>query len=101
MAKLSSIQKNLKRKRISTRLREKRQQLKAIIMNKNVPLEERFEAQMKLNKMPRDSSVCRVRNRCELTGRPRGFYRKFKMSRICLRSLANMGMLPGVVKGSW
>lgn len=101
MAKTSSIQKNLKRKSVALRLREARKALKAIIMNKTLPLEERFQAQMQLNKMPRDSSICRVRNRCEITGRPRGFHRKFKMSRICLRSLAGQGMLPGVVKGSW
>lgn len=101
MAKTSSIQKNNRRKRISTRLRSKRGELKAIIMNKSLPLDQRFEAQVKMNNLPRDSSRCRVRNRCELTGRSRGYYRKFRMSRICLRSLAGLGMLPGVIKGSW
>ena len=101
MAKTSSIQKNNRRKRISTRLKSRRDELKAIIMNKSLPLDQRFEAQMKMNSLPRDSSKCRVRNRCELTGRSRGYYRKFRMSRICLRSLAGLGMLPGVIKGSW
>jgi small subunit ribosomal protein S14 len=101
MAKTSSVQKNNKRRRISTRLRARRLELKAVIMNKSLPLEQRFEAQMKMNAMPRDASKCRVRNRCEITGRPRGYYRKFRMSRICLRSLAGLGMLPGVIKGSW
>ena len=80
---------------------KKRKALKDIIMNRNLPLEERFTAQMKLNEMPRDGSSIRVRNRCLVTGRPRGNYRKFKMSRIAFRELASTGQVPGVLKSSW
>ena len=79
----------------------KRKALKDIIMNRELPLDERFAAQMKLNEMPRDGSFIRVRNRCLVTGRPRGNYRKFKMSRIAFRELASKGMIPGVSKASW
>ena len=91
MAKLSSVEKNNRRKRMVERDLLKRKKLKTIIMNKNLPLEERFNASLKLAKLPRNAALVRVRNRCELTGRPRGCYRKFKMSRICLRTLANEG----------
>ena len=101
MAKQSAIQKNLKRISMVKRDKEKRAKLKDIIMNKNLSLDERFEAQQKLAALPRNGSKIRIRNRCQLTGRPRGFYRKFKLSRICLRSLAAEGQLPGVVKSSW
>lgn len=101
MAKKSSVEKNNRRKRIVARDMLKRKALKDIIMTKTLPLEERFAAQLKLSKMPRDGSVVRVRNRCELTGRARGYFRKFKVSRICIRYLAGRGMLPGVIKSSW
>ena len=80
---------------------KKREELKAIIYNKSLPLEERFQAQLRIAAMPRNSSKTRIRNRCELTGRGRGVYRKFRLSRICLRELASSGMLPGVTKASW
>jgi small subunit ribosomal protein S14 len=101
MAKLSSIEKNNRRKRMVARFAAKRAELKATIMNKELPLEERFQAQLKIAGLPRNGAKTRVRNRCELTGRSRGFYRKFKMSRICLRLLAGNGLLPGVIKASW
>ncbi len=101
MAKVSMVQRDLKRTRIVKKYAEKRKELKAIIMNKSISLEERFEAQLQLNKLPRNSSKARQRNRCQVTGRPRGFYRKFKMSRIALRELAAFGMIPGVTKSSW
>jgi small subunit ribosomal protein S14 len=101
MAKKSSIEKNNRRKRMTVRFSAKRMELKATIMDKNAPFEQRFEAQLKLAKLPRNGSKTRIRNRCELTGRSRGYYRKFNMSRICLRELAGSGMLPGVVKASW
>ena len=101
MAKKSSIENNLKRVRMSEAKRQKRMALKKIIMNKNIPFEERMEATFKLSEMPRNSSRVRIRNRCALTGRPRGFYRKFGLSRIALRELASSGMLPGVTKASW
>lgn len=101
MAKKSTIEKNNKRLRLATFHAEARRNLKAIIMNKSVPLDERFSAQMKLSQMPRDSAITRYRNRCELTGRSRGVYSKFKLSRICIRELAGKGLLPGVIKASW
>ncbi len=101
MAKKSSVEKNNRRKRMVARDAAKRKSLKDIIMNKKVSLEERFAAQIKLAKMPRNGAPSRVRNRCELTGRARGFFRKFKVSRICIRYLAGRGMLPGVTKSSW
>ena len=101
MAKTSSIQKNLKRIRLAKRFEKKRENLKKIIKNKKLPLTERFEAQLKLAKIPRNSSKTRIRNRCEITGRPRGVYRKLKISRIALRDLASKGKIPGMTKSSW
>ena len=101
MAKQSSIQKNLNRKNIVEKFYNKRQILKNKIMKKNLSIEERFKIQSKLNELPRDSSKVRIRNRCELTGRTRGVYRKFKLSRIKIRELSMSGALPGVVKSSW
>ena len=101
MAKKSAIRKNETRIRKVSLMGKKRKALKDIIMNRDLPLEERFTAQMKLNEMPRDSSSIRVRNRCLITGRPRGNYRKFKMSRIAFRELASTGQVPGVLKSSW
>ena len=101
MAKLSSINKNNKRIKLSDRLFKKRQKLKKIIMNKKLPLEERFKAQQKLSKLPRNSAKVRVMNRCQITGRPHGVYRKLKISRIALRQLGLQGMIPGLVKSSW
>ena len=101
MAKQSSIQKNLRRKNIVKKFNNKRQSLKKKIMKKDLSIEERLKIQSKLNELPRDSSKIRVRNRCKLTGRTRGFYRKFGLSRIKLRELSMSGLLPGVVKSSW
>ena len=101
MAKLSSINKNNKRIKLSDRLFKKRQKLKKIVMNKKLPLEERFKAQQKLSKLPRNSAKTRVRNRCQITGRPHGVYRKLKISRIALRQLGLEGKIPGMVKSSW
>lgn len=101
MAKVSSVEKNNKRKRMAKSQANKRQALKAIIMNRELPVEERIAAQFKMNELPRDGSKSRIRNRCELTGRSRGYYRKFQMSRIALRELGNFGQIPGVVKSSW
>ena len=101
MAKQSSIQKNLNRKNIVKKFNNKRQSLKKEIMKKDLSIEERFKLQSKLNELPRNSSKIRVRNRCKLTGRTRGFYRKFGLSRIKLRELSMSGALPGVVKSSW
>jgi small subunit ribosomal protein S14 len=101
MAKQSSIQKNLNREYIVKKFFNKRQSLKKEIMKKDISIEERFKIQSKLNELPRDSSKVRVRNRCKLTGRTRGVYRKFGLSRIKLRELSMSGDLPGVVKSSW
>ena len=101
MAKQSSIQKNLNRRNIVKKFNEKRQSLKKQIMKKDLSIEERFKIQSKLNELPRNSSKIRVRNRCKLTGRTRGFYRKFGLSRIKVRELSMSGALPGVVKSSW
>ena len=101
MAKQSSIQKNLKRRNIVKKYSMKRQSLKKQIMKKNLSIEERFKIQSKLNELPRDSSKIRVRNRCKLTGRTRGVYKKFELSRIKIRELSMSGALPGVVKSSW
>lgn len=101
MAKKSSIAKQKKRERLVQLKWDKRQQLKKIIIDSNKSDEERFAAQITLNKMPRNSSPVRLRNRCQLTGRARGYLRKFKLSRLCFRELANMGIIPGVVKASW
>ena len=101
MAKLSAVNKNKKRIKLSDKMFKKRQNLKKIIMDKKLPLEERFKAQQKLSKLPRNSAKTRVMNRCEITGRPHGYYRKLKMSRIALRELASMGKIPGMTKSSW
>ena len=101
MAKLSSVNKNNRRIKLSNKFYEKRKKLKKIIMNKQLSLEERFKAQQKLSKMPRNSSKIRVRNRCQITGRPHGVYRKLKISRIALRQLGLEGKIPGMVKSSW
>ena len=101
MAKLSSINKNNKRIKLSNQFYKKRNDLKKIIMNKKLPLEERFKAQQKLSSLPRNSAKTRVRNRCQITGRPRGVYRKLKISRIALRKLGLEGKIPGMMKSSW
>ena len=101
MAKLSSINKNIRRRKLSDRFYVKRKKLKLIIMNKKLPLEERFKAQQKLSKLPRNSAKTRVRNRCEITGRPHGVYRKLRISRIALRQLGLQGKIPGMIKSSW
>ena len=101
MAKKSSIQKNLKRIKLSIKFLEKRENLKKIIKNRKLPLKERFEAQLKLAKIPRNSARTRIRNRCEITGRPHGVYRKLRISRIALRDLALSGKIPGMTKSSW
>ena len=101
MAKMSSINKNNKRIKLSNKFYKKRKDLKKIIMNKNLTLEERFKAQQKLSNMPRNSSKVRVRNRCQISGRPHGVYRKLKISRIALRKLGLEGKIPGMVKSSW
>ena len=101
MAKLSAINKNNKRIKLSDRLFKKRQKLKKIVMNKKLSLEERFKAQQKLSKLPRNSAKVRVMNRCQITGRPHGVYRKLKISRIALRQLGLQGKIPGLVKSSW
>ena len=101
MAKTSSIQRNLKRIRLVKKFFKKRETLKKIIKNKKLPLDERFKAQLKLAKLPRNSAKIRIRNRCEITGRPHGVYRKLKISRIALRELASSGKIPGMTKSSW
>ena len=101
MAKVSMVQRDVKRKNLCEKNTDKYKQLKSIVMDRSLPLEERFQAQLKLNKLPRNSSKVRYRNRCQVTGRPRGYYRKFKMSRISLRELAAFGMIPGLTKSSW
>jgi len=101
MAKKSSIEKNNRRRKMAKRARPGRDRLKAIIMDKTRPMEERFAATLKLAQMPRNAAVNRVRNRCEVTGRPRAFYRKHKLSRIALRELGSKGLIPGLVKSSW
>ncbi len=101
MAKTSAIQKNLKRIKLVKKYAKKRAELKKIINNKKLELSERFEAQLKLNKLPNNSSKIRVRNRCEVSGRPHGVYRKLKISRIALRDMASSGKIPGITKSSW
>ena len=101
MAKKSAVERNRKRARMVKRQAAKRTALKAIARDEALPMEDRFEAQLKLAKLPRNASAVRVRNRCEVSGRPRGFYRKFRMSRIALRDLALTGHIPGMVKSSW
>lgn len=101
MAKKSAIEKNKKRQRMAAKYAARRARLKAIAMDEELPLEERFRARLKLAELPRNSAPNRVRNRCEVTGRPRGYYRKMRMSRIALRELGSQGMIPGLVKSSW
>ena len=101
MAKKSAIERNRKRSRLAKKYGDQRQHLKEIADNRDLPMEERFQARLKLAKLPRNSAKVRVQNRCEVTGRPRGVYRKFKMSRIALRELASTGQVPGMVKSSW
>ena len=101
MAKTSSIEKNNRRRRMAKKFAGKRSRLKTIAMDKTKPMEERFAASLKLAALPRNGAPSRIRNRCEVTGRPRGFYRKLKMSRIALRDQGAKGMIPGLVKSSW
>ena len=101
MAKMSSINKNNRRIKLAEKFLKKRKALKKIIMNKKLPLEERFKAQQKLSGLPRNSAKTRVMNRCQITGRPHGVYRKLKISRIALRDLGLAGLIPGMTKSSW
>lgn len=101
MAKTSSVEKNNRRRKLVKQYAAKRARLKAITQNKTAPIEERFAAQLKLTEMPRNSAKTRIRNRCEVTGRPRAYYRKLKMSRLALREMSNQGLIPGMVKSSW
>ena len=101
MAKKSAIQRNNRRARLAAKHAGRRARLKAIACDETVPQEERFAARLKLAELPRNSAPSRVRNRCELSGRPRGYYRKLRMSRIALRDLASRGQIPGMVKSSW
>ena len=101
MAKLSAVNKNKRRIKLSDKLYKKRAALKKIVMDKKITLEERFKAQQKLSKLPRNSAKIRVMDRCEITGRPHGVYRKLKISRIALRQLGLQGKIPGLVKSSW
>lgn len=101
MAKKSAIERNEKRRRMAERYAAKRAELKELARNQELPIEERFAAQLKLSELPRNSAPTRYKNRCEVTGRPRGFYRKLRMSRIALRELGNQGLVPGMVKSSW
>lgn len=101
MAKTSSIERNNKRRKMAARLSAKRAELKQIANDESLSMEDRFQARLKLAALPRNSAAVRIRNRCEITGRPRAFYRKLKMSRIALRELGSKGMIPGLVKSSW
>lgn len=101
MAKKSAIEKNEHRKRLVDKHKVKRAELKKVVMDRSVELQDRFDATLKLAAMPRNGSRTRIRNRCMLTGRPRAYYRKFGLSRIALRDLASEGRIPGVVKSSW
>jgi len=101
MAKKSAIKKNLKRMKMVDKFEKKRKKLKKIIMNKKLELAERFAAQLKLDKLPKNSSRVRIRNRCGISGRPHGYYRKLKISRIALRDMASAGKIPGIIKSSW
>ena len=101
MAKVSAIQRNLKRIKLSKKFDKKRKKLKAIVRNKKLPLNERFHAQLKLSKLQKNSSKIRIRNRCAITGRPHGVYRKLKISRIALREMASSVKIPGMTKSSW
>jgi len=101
MAKRSSIERNLKRVKMVSRFKNKREKLKKVVMNKLLPLNERFQASLQLSKIPRNSAKSRIKNRCEITGRSRSYYRKLRMSRIALRKLASSGQIPGMTKASW
>ena len=101
MAKKSSIEKNERRRRMTKKFSSRRAKLKAIVHDKTLPVEDRFAATLKLAELPRNSSATRIRNRCELTGRPRAYYRKHRLSRIALRELGSKGLSPGLVKSSW
>jgi small subunit ribosomal protein S14 len=101
MAKVSAVEKNNRRRKMAGQYSAKRAVLKAIVMDRSKPIEERFKATLKLAEMPRNSAKVRVRNRCEVSGRPRAYYRKLKMSRIALRELGSLGRVPGIVKSSW
>lgn len=101
MAKTSSVEKNNRRRKLVDQFAAKRKALKDVIMDQSKPIEERFRAQLKLAALPRNSAKTRIRNRCEITGRPRAYYRKLKMSRIALRELGSTGAIPGLVKSSW
>jgi small subunit ribosomal protein S14 len=101
MAKKSAIERNDKRKRLVAKYADRRAKLKAIAMDDALPNEERFAARLKLAELPRNSAACRVRNRCEVSGRPRAYYRKMRMSRIALRELGSLGLVPGLLKSSW
>jgi len=101
MAKKSAIDKNLKRAKKVSSTAARRARLKALVMDRSLSIEERFDANLKLAQMPRNGAKTRLRNRCQVTGRPRGYYRKLGMSRIALRDLASFGQVPGVVKSSW
>ncbi len=101
MAKASAVQKQKNRERLVKKYASKRTRLKEIASDESLPMEERFKARLKLAKLPRNSAPSRLRNRCEVSGRPRAYYRKLKMSRIALRDLASVGQVPGMVKSSW
>lgn len=101
MAKTGMIEQNNRRRRMAARDAEKRAALKAIANDESLPMEERFQARLKLAALPRNGSPTRIRNRCDVTGRPRAFYRKLKMSRVALRELGSQGLIPGLVKSSW
>ncbi len=101
MAKVSAVEKNKSRRKLVVQYAARRAVLKAITSDRSLPIEERFKAQLKLNELPRNSAKGRVRNRCELSGRPRAYYRKMKLSRIALRELGSKGQIPGLVKSSW
>ena len=101
MAKKSAIERNRKRRRLADKFEARRSRLKAIAKDESYPAEERFAARLKLSEIPRNASRTRIRNRCELTGRPRGYYRKLRISRIALRELSSLGLVPGMVKSSW
>lgn len=101
MAKVSAVEKNKRRKRLVEKFAAKRAELKSVIDDENASIEDRFEASLKLAELPRNSSATRIRNRCDVTGRPRGYYRKLRMSRIAMRDLGSEGKIPGLVKSSW
>lgn len=101
MAKKSAVETNERRRKLAASQAAKRARLKATVNDKTLPIEERFAASLKLAQMPRNGARIRIRNRCEVTGRPRAFYRKLRMSRVALRELGNQGMIPGLVKSSW